>query len=248
MSEYRLNDQDLINIDKEKGKRKRGRPKGTVLEYKIGKEKKFTKAMEIYCQAIHDGCSQVQAYRKAYPEKVQKLANSTIVLNAFKVYHKPDVQRRLEELTKQTQDKLTEESLWKREDAIKDLKYLEDLGINEVKRIESARAEQLQMIEEQIDDELNKDNPDLSKIREYRQQINLLKQKKLISMTQITAIKSAIDGLNNMHGYNEYNVNNNISGSGTVEIEFDYGEDSDYTKFSNINSDLEDGRSNQDKE
>lgn len=244
----KLNDMKVIDMVKAQsstteGKRGRGRPKGCKLDYKIGKDGKFTKAMEIYCQAIHDGYSQVQAYRKAFPEKVLKLANSTIVLNAFKMYHKPDVQKRLNELVAKTQEKLEEEALWKREDAVRDLKYLEDLGLNEVKRIESARAEQLQMIEEQIDDELNKEEPDLSKIRKYREEINLLKQKRLISMTQITAIKSAIDGLNSMHGYNEYNVNNNISGSGVVELEFDYGDDSDYTKFSNINEDLENGTS-----
>lgn len=222
---------ELLEQDKKEGKRGRGRPKGSKLEYKLGKQGKFTKAMEVYSQMIHKGYSQIQAYRKAYPEKALKLSFSGVATNAFKLYHNKDVQKRLDELIAIDKREGEQAYLWTRDKAINDLIYLEELGVKEVQRIENARSEQIEIYEEYMDEELKKDEPDLKKIKAYREIINEIKQKRLISMTQITAIKNAIDGLNTMHGYNEYNINNNNQSSGVVKLEFDYGNDDEYNKY-----------------
>lgn len=207
--------------NKTQTKRKRGRPVGSVCTYKIGRSQKFTKAMEIFCQEIVAGKTEIDAVKKAYPT----IKEGGRYSKAHRLLDKLDIQERIEEIKKNIQLEMDAKYSWTREEAIKDLRELSEQAKKEIEQFEQARQSQIQLYEEMIDEELARETPNISTIRELREHIALLKQKRNMTMTQVNAIKGSIDSLNTMHGYNEYNVNNNVSGSGVVEIQFDYGED-----------------------
>lgn len=211
-------------VKNEPEKRKPGRPKGSICAYKVGRQG-FTKAKEIFCQEIAMGTNPVAAYRKAYKEKTTNRTDASCSGSARRLLDRLVIQERIEEIKKTILLEVEKEYSWEREEAIKKLKYLCEISEEEINRVSEGRNEQLQIYEEMLDEELQKEKPNITKMREIREMIASIKQKKSISMTQITAIKGAVEELNHMHGFNETNINNNISGDGVVEIQFDYGDE-----------------------
>jgi phage terminase small subunit len=76
----------------------------------------LTSKREAFAQAIADGCSQSEAYRKAY--SASNMKPETVQNNAYKLLKSNEVSTRVAELRQAVADR----GLWTREDSVRTLK------------------------------------------------------------------------------------------------------------------------------
>lgn len=177
------------------------------------KTPKLTRSAEKFIRGILNGKSQREAYYLGYPHS-KKWKPSSVDTEAHKLFHKPHIQQRYQELLHDLQEKEQARTQWTREESIKTLRTVIDRNTMELQRIDEAYIQELELIEEEI--KVNPMNAGLltAKI------IDRLKERR-ISRVHNAGIIDAVSELNKMQGFGEetINVNGAVIFSGEDELE-----------------------------
>ena len=178
-----------------------------------GKAKKLTISAQKFIRALLNGKSQRDAYYIGYPHS-KKWKTSSVDCEASKLFNRPDIQHRYQELLHDLQSKEQSRTQWTREESIKTLRTVIDRNTTELQRIDEAYIQELELIEEEI--KVNPMNAGLltTKI------IDRLKERR-ISRVHNAGIIDAVSELNKMQGFGEetINVNGTVIFSGEDELE-----------------------------
>lgn len=171
---------------------------------------KLTKPQEKFVNELVKGCSQYEAYLKAYPSK-KKWKRNSVDCEASKLFKNSKVKQRYEELLNTMREKEQEKTQWTREQSIETLRYVIDINKKDLDRINKAAEEELELLQR-----LMLEDPE--RAQQYVREI--LKQRKARRASQVNnkGITDAVAELNKMQGFNEETINLN----GTVVFE---GED-----------------------
>lgn len=170
---------------------------------------KLTPKEEKFVNLLVQGQTQRQAYKGAYD--TSRIKESTIDVYASRIFKKPKVFARYQELLAEMREREKVKSEWSREQSIETLRFVIDTNRQDLERIQQASIEELEILQKQVIE-----NPELAPqlIAMMIQQ----KKKTRANKTNNDALISATTALNQMLGYNEQTINMN----GTVVFE---GED-----------------------
>ena len=91
----------------------------------------LTNKENIYLQELVKGKSQREAYREAYPNS-KKWKDTSVDTEASKLLKKPKVLQRYLELREEREQEHKEKALYTLEEAVKDLKQLKDLAMEDI--------------------------------------------------------------------------------------------------------------------
>lgn len=168
---------------------------------------KLSKAQEIFIQELVKGTTQRKAYITAYPKR-KNWKESSIDVEASKLFSNSKVKQRYDELLQQVREKETELTMWTREESIRTLREVIEVNKKDIKRINDAYEQELEMLQKTL-----LENP--SKAPRLLKEI--IKQNKTRRASQVNnkGITDAVAELNKMQGFNEENINLN----GTVVFE-----------------------------
>lgn len=162
---------------------------------------KLTSAQEKFIQELIKGSTQRAAYKKAYPKR-RNWKDGSIDCEASKLFKKPQIRQRYDELLQKFRSREEEKSRWSREEAIKTLRFVVDKNKQEIERIQDAAEEELELLAEQIKIEPERANALIKEMIQKR-------KSRRISSIHNAGIVSAVAELNKMQGYNEENINLN---------------------------------------
>ena len=170
---------------------------------------KLTAKEEKFVNLLAQGVSQRQAYIQVYD--TSRIKQGTIDVYASRIFRKPKVFNRYQELLVELREREKEKTGWTREESIRTLRFVIDTNKKDLERIQQASIEELEQLQKQIDQ-----NPELAPQLIEK----IIRQKKQLraNSTNNMALISATTALNQMLGYNEQTINMN----GTVVFE---GED-----------------------
>ena len=179
---------------------------------------KVTKAQEIFIHQLLKGKSQREAFLIAYPRS-KKWKMTSVDCEASKMFRRPPVNQRYEELLKELRENELLSTQWSREAAIKTLRDVIEMNKQEIERINAAYDEELEILSQvfkQAQDE--KDGQKMGKAFE-----TMLKARKSrrVSNTYNQGIITAVSELNKMQGFHEetINLNGSVIFSGETELE-----------------------------
>lgn len=177
------------------------------------KTPKLTRSAEKFIRGILNGKSQREAYYLGYPHS-KKWKPSSVDTEAHKLFHKPHIQQRYQELLEDLRRTEQDRTQWTREEAIKTLRTVIDRNTMELQRIDDAYIQELEMMQDEM-----KINPAKAQLL-MLDMINRLKERR-ISKTHNSGIIDAVSELNKMQGFGEetINVNGTVIFSGEDELE-----------------------------
>ena len=180
---------------------------------RTSKTNNLTKQQEIFIQELVKGCTQRQAYLKAYPSK-KHWKESSLDCEASKLFSNPKIKPRYNEVLTKMRENEQKNTMWTREKSIETLMYVIDINKKDLNRIEDAAEEELELLQKQI-----KENPDQAALLVQL----MLKQRKSRRASQVNnkGITDAVAELNKMQGFNEETINMNGSVVFTGEDELE---------------------------
>lgn len=161
---------------------------------------KLTAKEEKFVNLLVQGLTQRQAYKGAYD--TSRIKDGTIDVYASRIFKKPKVFARYQELLEEFRAREKEKTGWTREQSIETLRFVIDTNKKDLERIQEAAIEELEELQKQV-----KQNPELAP-----QLIQLMiqqKKKTRANKTNNDALISATSALNQMLGYNEQTINMN---------------------------------------
>lgn len=163
---------------------------------------KLTPKEEKFVNLLVQGLTQRQAYKGAYD--TSRIKDGTIDVYASRIFKKPKVFARYQELLVEFREREKEKSGWTREQSIETLRFVIDTNRKDLERIQQASIEELELLQKQV-----QENPELAPqlIAMMIQQ----KKKTRANKTNNDALISATSALNQMLGYNEQTINMNGS-------------------------------------
>lgn len=159
----------------------------------------LTPQMELFLQEICKGNSQRVSYLKAYPKRAHWKTRS-IDCEATKLFNKPLVKQRYQEMLAEFREKESLKTGWTREQAIETLRFVIDTNRKDLERIQLAAEEELEILQKQIIEEPGK-------AAAFVQLMLRNRKKARANATNNTAIIQASAELNKMQGFNEENIN-----------------------------------------
>ena len=112
---------------------------------------------EMYIEYLVMGYSQRKAYKMAYPES-KNSKPSTIDIKAYTLFHKPEIQKRFNEVTELVNDEIRRKSIWTKERAIAELKDLLNKNVIESDRYEEAYDDEMELYDKQIEQKIEQLN------------------------------------------------------------------------------------------
>lgn len=164
--------------------------------------KRDLKAVEVFLQAIAQGMTHREAYKKAYPQS-KKWKPSSVDSRATALFHHPSSEKRFAEIMGEIREREQKNTDWTRDKAVKVLRDVIDANERERERIRRAYDDQVRILAEKIQEE--EGSP--SRVQRYVKQLLKLNSKRRISSIQNNGIVTAAAELNKMFGFNEMNIN-----------------------------------------
>ena len=179
-------------------------PKG---EGRTGKNK-LTKAQEVFIHHLLKGSSQREAFLQAYP-RARKWKPTSVDCEASKLTKRPNIKQRFDMLLQEFREKEQLSTQWAREHSIATLRSVIDFNIDEIKRINAAFDDEMEMLDKAFIAAQLEGNAGRMMII-VEQMIGKRKTRRL-SGTHNSGIINAVGELNKMQGFNEETINLNGS-------------------------------------
>lgn len=167
------------------------------------KARRLTANQETFVNQLALGKTQREAYKIAYPNSVN-WNDSSIDSQASRVFKRPWVKSRYEELISEIRANEQENTMWTREESIATLRYVIDKNKEDLERINKAHEEELEFLLKAASEET-----DPAKIQALILGALKKRQQRRISGVHNGGIVSAVAELNKMQGFNEENINMN---------------------------------------
>lgn len=165
------------------------------------KSKGVTPKQEQFIENIIRGMSRTDAYLEVFEHRRGKDRQTTSNL-AYKLFNKPQVKQKYEQLLEEHRAREREKTEWTRQQSIEALQFVVNTNKKDLERIQQAAQEELEQLEKDI-----AENPELA--RELVAAMIKQKKKTRANLVNNTGIISAVAELNKMQGYNEQNINMN---------------------------------------
>jgi len=167
------------------------------------KARRLTVNQETFVNQLALGKTQREAYKIAYPNSVN-WNDSSIDSQASRLFKRPQVKSRYEELISEIRANEQENTMWTREESIATLRYVIDKNKEDLERINKAHEEELEFLLKAASEET-----DPAKIQALILGALKKRQQRRISGVHNGGIVSAVAELNKMQGFNEENINMN---------------------------------------
>lgn len=161
----------------------------------------LTKSQELFVQYLVRGESQREAMLKAYPSR-RSWKSTSVDSNAWAMAKNPKIVARYEELLTDIRKEETKKTMWDRERSVETLKYVIQVNIRDLERIQEASEEELELLQQQIEEQ-----PEKALVLIDR----MIRNRKSRRASQVNnkGIVDAVAELNKMYGFNEENINFN---------------------------------------
>lgn len=176
--------------------------KGKPGAIRTGRVDRLSKQIEVFIQAIVSGDNQKEAYLKAYPKKAS-WKNTSLNVASCNLFRKPIVQQRFKEAIEAMRKHEQDKTLWVREEAITNLRFIIDENKKEVERLNKSYEEEMDLIAKEIEN-----TTDIEVIKKMQLKIISKNKQKRLSSTYNQGITMAIAELNKMSGF--YNDNSGV--------------------------------------
>lgn len=157
-----------------------------------------------FAKLIVNGEELKRAYSIAFPDAIIGLTDEEIIYEARKLARTKRISKRRAEILQEARDQLRGDRQWKFDNSVTTLEYVINKITEEIENVESAHYEELEYLQFLMD--MEQDERKKEKLYE-----RLLKKQqwKHLTQAQLQNMTMAVSELNDMHGFNEENINLN---------------------------------------